>query len=43
MAFRVIDQGVSLDRAMAEAEAMGLKTPDYNLIALDYITSNWPG
>lgn len=43
MAFRVIDQSVPLDRAIAEAEAMQLSTPEYRLIALNYITENWPG
>jgi uncharacterized protein (TIGR01244 family) len=42
MAYRVIDQGVALDRAIAEAEAMQLTTPEYRLIALDYIATNWP-
>ncbi|MFG0292679.1 MAG: beta-lactamase hydrolase domain-containing protein [Phycisphaerales bacterium JB050] len=42
MAYRVIDQGVSLDRAMAEAEAMHLTTPEYKVITLDYIATNWP-
>ncbi|MFB3431600.1 MAG: beta-lactamase hydrolase domain-containing protein [Phycisphaerales bacterium] len=42
MAYRVIDQGVSLDRAIAEAEAMQLTTPEYRMIALDYIAEHWP-
>mgnify|MGYP003117027749 CR=1 FL=1 len=42
MAFRVIDQGVALDRAIAEAEAMQLTTPEYRMIALNYITEHWP-
>lgn len=42
MAFRVIDQGVSLDRAIAEAEAMHLSTPEYRLISMNYIAENWP-
>lgn len=42
MAYRVIDQGVTLDRAIAEAEAMHLKTPEYRMIALDYIAEHWP-
>lgn len=43
MAFRVIDEGVTLDRAQAEAQAMGLKSEEYRLTALNYIAQNWPG
>ncbi len=42
LAYRVIDQGISLDRAMAEAEAMHLTTPEYKAIAINYIAEHWP-
>ncbi|MCB9909330.1 MAG: hypothetical protein H6829_03575 [Planctomycetes bacterium] len=35
--WRVLDEGVSVDAALAEAKEVGLKTPEYEAKALDYI------
>ena len=37
LAYRVLDEGVALDTALAEAKTFGLRTPAYETITLDYI------
>ena len=37
LAYRVLDEGVDVDTALAEAKTFGLRTAAYELIALDYI------
>jgi uncharacterized protein (TIGR01244 family) len=37
LAYRVLDQGVELDTAVAEAKTFGLRTAAYETITLDYI------
>jgi protein tyrosine phosphatase (PTP) superfamily phosphohydrolase (DUF442 family) len=37
LAWRVVDQGIEVDAALVEAEAVGLRTPAYKQIILDYI------
>lgn len=43
LAYRVLDEGVALETALAEAKTFGLRTPAYETITLDYITRNTPG
>lgn len=38
LAYRVLDKGVAFDAALAEAKAIGLKTPGFETKAKDYIT-----
>lgn len=38
LAWRVLDGGLSVEEAQLEAKAVGLKTPEYEARALDYIT-----
>ena len=40
--FRVLDQGVELEAAVAEAKAIGLKTPEYEAMARDYVARHAP-
>jgi uncharacterized protein (TIGR01244 family) len=40
--FRVLDQGVELEAAVAEAKAIGLKTPEYEALARDYVARHSP-
>ena len=35
--YRVLDEGISLDEAVAEAKVVGLKSPDFEAKARDYI------
>jgi uncharacterized protein (TIGR01244 family) len=35
--FRVLDQGFELEAAVAEAKTIGLKTPEYEAMARDYV------
>lgn len=37
LAYRVLDEGVALESALAEVKTFGLKTPAYETITLDYI------
>ncbi|MBX2852540.1 MAG: protein tyrosine phosphatase family protein [Phycisphaeraceae bacterium] len=37
LAYRVLDEGVELDTALAETKTFGLRTASYELITLDYI------
>lgn len=37
LAYRVLDEGVAMDRALQEAKTVGLRTPAYESIALAYI------
>ena len=37
LAYRVLDEGVALDTALAEAKTVGMRTAAYELITLDYI------
>lgn len=38
--WRVLDQGVSVEQALSEAQEIGLRTPAYTQKALDYIESS---
>lgn len=38
--FRVLDQGVDLEQAVAEARQVGMRTPEYEALARDYIARN---
>jgi uncharacterized protein (TIGR01244 family) len=40
--FRVLDQGVELEIAVAEAKTIGLKTPELEAKALDYVARHAP-
>jgi uncharacterized protein (TIGR01244 family) len=40
--FRVLDQGIELETAVAEAKTMGLKTPEYEAMARDYVARHAP-
>ena len=40
LAYRVLDEGVDLDTAVAEAKTFGLRTPAYETITVDYIKRN---
>jgi hypothetical protein len=35
--FRVLDQGIELEAAVAGAKAIGLETPEYEAKARDYV------
>jgi uncharacterized protein (TIGR01244 family) len=35
--YRVLDAGIALDAAVAEARTIGLKTPEYEALARDYV------
>lgn len=37
LAYRVLDEGASLEQATAEAKTVGMKSPDYERLAKDYI------
>ncbi len=37
LAYRALDEGVAVETALAEAKAVGLRTPAYEAKALDYI------
>lgn len=37
LAYRVLDEGVAVDTAVAEAKTIGMRTPEYETIARDYI------
>lgn len=39
MAYRVLDEGVELDTALAEAKAVGMRTPAYEARAIQYIAA----
>lgn len=43
MAYRVLDEGVPLEQAKAEAKSVGLRTPAYETKAVDYIQRQQPG
>lgn len=38
--FRVLDQGIDLEQAVAEAKAMGMRTAEYETKARDYVARN---
>lgn len=38
IAYRALDEGASLDDAVAEGKVVGIKSPDYERIAKDYVT-----
>lgn len=40
LAYRVLDQGMELDDALAEAKVVGMRTPAYEARALDYISQH---
>jgi len=40
--FRVLDQGLALEAAVLEAKAIGLKTPEYEAMARDYVARHAP-
>ncbi|MEM9021901.1 MAG: protein tyrosine phosphatase family protein [Planctomycetota bacterium] len=39
IAYRVLDEGATLDHAIAEAKQIGMRTPEYETIAVRYIES----
>ena len=40
LAYRVLDEGVAIDTALAEAKTFGLRTAAYETITVDYIKRN---
>ncbi len=38
--YRVLDEGVDLEQAVAEARQVGMRTPEYETLARDYIARN---
>lgn len=40
LAYRVLDEGVAVDAALAEAKRVGMRTPAYETITLRYIEAN---
>jgi protein tyrosine phosphatase (PTP) superfamily phosphohydrolase (DUF442 family) len=41
--YRVLDQGVELEAAVAEAKVVGLKTPEFEAKARDYVARRRDG
>jgi len=39
-AYRVLDDGLTVDAALAEAKTVGLRTPEYEVIVRDYVERN---
>ncbi len=43
MAYRVLDEGASIEQAVLEAKTIGMKSPDYERLAKDYIARHKKG